>query len=88
MEIPPGAVVDPGLDTVAGTAVPPATDAIASGVADALGGAGYVLVGPVPASASGDGSLFLANIFMPPALRHPADANVTTMHVINSSPRV
>jgi hypothetical protein len=86
--VPGGDVIDPGLETVAGTAVPPATDAIAVGVADALGGAGYVVVGPVPANASGDGSLFLANIFMPGTLRHPVDANVATAHVINSSPRV
>ena len=45
-----------------GAAVPPAADAIASGVMPAEGDSGYVVVGPTPASASGDGSRLKPNM--------------------------
>ena len=63
-------------------AVPPATDAIASGTADALGGAGYVTVGPAPANASGAGSLRIPSIPEPGILRHPVINNAIDAHVI------
>ncbi len=51
---------------VAGAAVPPAIEEIASGVAVELGGAGKVEVGPLPARTSADGSFFFSmNRFRP-----------------------
>ena len=61
-------------------AVPPATDAIASGVALALGGAGYVTVGPLPASASADGSPLRPSIPEPGMLRQPVMTRADAAH--------
>ncbi|TWT52405.1 hypothetical protein Pla22_00290 [Rubripirellula amarantea] len=78
-----GVVVDDGA------CVPPAIDAMACGVAEVLGGAGYVVEGPVPASNSADGSLLRANGFMLRIFdepRHPAVANTERVHTIKTKP--
>jgi hypothetical protein len=71
-------------EAVLGAAVPPAIDAIASGVADSLGGAGYVVVGPLPASASADGPRRNPNMFPPGVLRQPLESNAAAAHVVNN----
>jgi hypothetical protein len=72
-----------GVVTGAVGAVPPATEAIASGVAVSLGGTGYVVVGPLPAKASGDGSLRKLNM-LPLPLRQPAEMTVNDTHVVST----
>ncbi len=60
-------------------------DAIASGLADALGGAGYVTVGPLPANASADGSPRIPNRFLPGMLRQPVETSAATAQVVNTT---
>ncbi len=58
-----------------------AIESIACGFAFADGGAGYVVVGPVPASVSGDGSRFQPNMFNPGIeLRHPPAVTAAKVH--------
>ncbi len=74
---------------VFGSAVPPATEAIASGVAVALGGAGYVFVGPAPASASAEGSLRRANMLNGLMLeRHPSERHEAVTQAATSARRL
>ncbi|MEL6107949.1 MAG: hypothetical protein AAFU85_18140, partial [Planctomycetota bacterium] len=65
-------------DGVSGAVTPPATEVIAFGVEDSLGGAGYVVVGPCPASVSGEGLLPKLNkLHFGVTLRQPAKVKIT-----------
>ena len=90
----PGEALNPGTpegcDVVraepdGGAPVPPATEAIAAGVARELGGTGKVDVGPLSASTSAAGSFFLSVSRFRPERVHPDKTIPASVQVVTTT---
>ena len=89
----PGEALNPAIregceggkgEPVAGAPVPPATEAIAEGVACELGGTGKADVGPLSASTSAAGSFFLSVSRFRPDMEHPDETIPASVQVVTT----